>query len=180
VARPWLRFHTPSRPGEFHPEPLTGRVGDWRAGLGRSLCSLLARSFVRECHTISAVPRFQPPPRRTQHADFPHCALLFASPQGLWDLSAFALTYILRLRSCKSMDAFVISSLPSVWSETLQTAGLLRSTGVTPPQRCRVGGGALSRLRADLRPPLKLDVQFSRIQLSWMGLRSLKRGYQRD
>ena len=64
-----------------------GRVGDWRAGLGRSLCSLLARSFVCECHTISAVPRFQPPPRRTQHADFPHCALLFASPQGLWGLS---------------------------------------------------------------------------------------------
>ena len=125
VAQPWLRFHT----------PLIGRVGDWRAGLGRSLCSLLARSFVCECHTISAVPRFQPPPRRTQHADFPHCALLFASPQGLWDLSAFALTYILRLRSCKSMDAFVISSLPSLRSETLQTAGLLRSTGVTPPER---------------------------------------------
>jgi hypothetical protein len=40
-----------------------------------------------ECHTISTVPRFQPLPRRTQHADFPHCALLFASPQGLWDLS---------------------------------------------------------------------------------------------
>ena len=56
-------------------------------GLGRSSCSLLARSFVCECHTISTVPRFQPPPRRTQHADFPHCALLFASPQGLWDLS---------------------------------------------------------------------------------------------
>src|SRR5208337_2844540 len=67
--------------------PPLSRVGDWRAGLGRSLCSLLARSFVCECHTISAVPRFQPPPRRTQHADFPHCALLFASPQGLWDLS---------------------------------------------------------------------------------------------
>ena len=77
VAQPWLRFHT----------PLIGRVGDWRAGLGRSLYSLLARSFVCECHTISAVPRFQPPPRRTQHADFSHCALLFASPQGLWDLS---------------------------------------------------------------------------------------------
>ena len=44
----------------------------------------------------------------------------------------------------------------------------------------RVGGGALSCLRACLRPPLKLDVQFSRIQLSWMGLRSLKRRYQRD
>jgi hypothetical protein len=40
--------------------------------------------------------------------------------------------------------------------------------------RCRVGGGALSDLGADLRPPLKLDVQFSRIQLSWMALRSLK------
>ena len=33
------------------------------------------------------MPRFQPPPRRTQHADFPHCALLFASLQRLWDLS---------------------------------------------------------------------------------------------
>ena len=73
----WLRF----------PSPLISRVVDWRAGLGRSLYSLLARSFVCECHTVSAVPRFQPPPRRTQHADFPHCAHLSASPQGLWDLS---------------------------------------------------------------------------------------------
>src|ERR1700687_2469828 len=80
----------PSRPGEFHPEPLTGRVEDWRAGLGRSLYSLLSRPFVRECHNISTVPRFQPPPRRTQRADFPHCALLFASPQGLWGLSCWA------------------------------------------------------------------------------------------
>ena len=73
----------PSRTREI----VAGRVEDWRAGLGRSSCSLLARSFVCECHTISAVPRFQPPPRRTQHADFPHCALLFASPQGLWGRS---------------------------------------------------------------------------------------------
>ena len=36
---------------------------------------------------IPTMPRFQPPPRRTQHADFPHCAPPFASPQGLWDLS---------------------------------------------------------------------------------------------
>ena len=57
------------------------------------------------------------------------------SPQNYQDVSAFALTYILRLRSCKSMDAFVISSLPSLWSETLRTAGLLRSTGVTPLRR---------------------------------------------
>ena len=59
-------------------------------------------------------------------------------------------------------------------------AGSLRSMDITPLPRCRVGGGALNCLRADLRPPLKLDVQFSRIQLSWMGLRSLKRRYQRD
>src|SRR5499427_7974666 len=30
-----------------------GRVGDWRAGLGRCLCSPLARPFVCECHKIS-------------------------------------------------------------------------------------------------------------------------------
>src|SRR5262245_8245225 len=34
-------------------------------------------------------------------------------PQSRQDVSAFALTYSLRLRSCKSMDAFVISSSPS-------------------------------------------------------------------
>ena len=59
-----------SRPEEFHLQALLGRVEDWRAGVGRSLCSLLARPFVCECHTISTMPRFQPPPRRTQHADF--------------------------------------------------------------------------------------------------------------
>ena len=50
LVRPWLRFHT----------PLIGRVEDWRAGLGRSLFPLLARPFVCECPSISAVPRFQP------------------------------------------------------------------------------------------------------------------------
>ena len=44
-------------------------------------------------------------------------------PQNRQDVSAFALTYSLRLRSCKSMDAFVISSLPSRLKETLQTEG---------------------------------------------------------
>src|SRR5271166_3846769 len=63
------RFLPEVRPTEFnYPVDLIGRwrgdrfSGDWRAGLGRSLCSLLARSFVCECHTISAMPRFQPPP----------------------------------------------------------------------------------------------------------------------
>src|SRR5260221_13424225 len=60
------------------PSPLIGRVEDWRAGLGRSLGSLLSRPFVCECPTISTMPRLQPPPRRTQRADFPHCAPPFA------------------------------------------------------------------------------------------------------
>ncbi len=129
------------------------------------------------------MPRFQSPPRRTQHADFPHCAPPFASRQSLWDLSCWGdfrpvashsigvkqpssvvqplpipsfpaealsflsksseppgrfslrLTYSLRLRSCKSMDAFVISSLPSPMLETLQMAGPLRSTDITPLHR---------------------------------------------
>ncbi len=52
----------------------TGRVEDWRAGLGRG---------------VPTMPRFQPPPRRTQRADFPHCAPPFASCRGLWDLSCW-------------------------------------------------------------------------------------------
>jgi hypothetical protein len=40
---------------------------------------------------------------------------------------------------------------------------------VRQPLSCRVGGGALDCSRADLRPPHKLDVQFSRIQLSRNG-----------
>src|SRR5277367_6701082 len=45
---------------------------------------------------------------------------------------------------------------------------LLPSTGVTRFPRCRVGGGALSCLRANLRPPLKLDVQFSSYEGNWV------------
>src|SRR5580692_7659196 len=56
-------------------------------------------------------------------------------PQKRQDVSDFALTYSLRLRSCKSLDAFIISSLPSRLKETLQTAGPLRSTDITPLHR---------------------------------------------
>src|SRR5215475_7361284 len=56
-------------------------------------------------------------------------------PQKRQVVSAFALTYSLRLRSCKLMDAFVISSLPSRLKETLQTAGPPHSTDVTPLPR---------------------------------------------
>ena len=38
------------------PSPLISRVEDWRAGVGRSLCSLLSRPFVCECHIISTMP----------------------------------------------------------------------------------------------------------------------------
>src|ERR1700730_16112128 len=53
-------------------------------------------------------------------------------PQNRQDVSAFALTYSLRLRSCKLMDAFVISSLPSRLKEPLQTEGPPCSPDVTP------------------------------------------------
>jgi hypothetical protein len=36
------------------PSPLIRGSGDWRAGLGRSLCSLLARAFVYEYHSVPA------------------------------------------------------------------------------------------------------------------------------
>ena len=68
-------------------------------------------------------------------------------PQKRQDVSAFALTYSLRLRSCKSMDAFVISSLPPRLKETLQTEGPLCSAGVTP----------LPRSYGPIRHPLAFD-----------------------
>src|ERR1700694_431512 len=61
------------------------------------------------------------------------------SPQKRQDGSAFALTYILRLRSCKSMDAFVISSLPSLcwrlckWQGPFAPRTLRRFVATTDP-----------------------------------------------
>src|SRR6516164_10670541 len=60
-------------------------------------------------------------------------------PQKRQDGSAFALTYSLRLRSCKSMDAFVISSLPSLcwrhrkWQGPFAPQTLLRFIATTGP-----------------------------------------------
>src|SRR6516164_4833165 len=68
-------------------------------------------------------------------------------PQKRQDVSAFALTYSLRLRSCKVMGAFIISPSPSRLKETLQTAGPPRSTGVTP----------LRRYYGPVRHPLAFD-----------------------
>ena len=47
----------------------SARVEDWRAGLGRR---------------VSTAPRFQPPPRRTQRADFPHCAPHLLHVEAYW------------------------------------------------------------------------------------------------
>src|SRR5271165_1307412 len=61
------------------------------------------------------------------------------NPQNFQDVSAFALTYILRLRSCKSMDAFVISSLPSLcwrlckWQGPFAPRPLRRFIATTDP-----------------------------------------------
>ena len=65
------------------------RVESWR-GEDRDGELLFAGGF-RHCPVPQSVPwtRFQLPPHRTQHADFPHYALLFASCQGLWDLSSW-------------------------------------------------------------------------------------------
>jgi Homeodomain-like domain len=52
-----------------------GRVEDWRAGVDRSLCSLLSRPFVCECHTISTMPRFQPPATSNAACGFPRTTL---------------------------------------------------------------------------------------------------------
>src|SRR5215469_18336228 len=57
------------------------------------------------------------------------------SPQKRQVGSAFALTYILLLRSCKRMGAFVISPLPPVCWSSCTTAGPLHSTGITPLRR---------------------------------------------
>src|ERR1700746_3661038 len=60
-------------------------------------------------------------------------------PQKRQDGSAFALTYSLRLRSCKSMDAFVISSLPSLcwrrckWQGPLAPRTFLRFLATADP-----------------------------------------------
>ena len=51
------------------------------------------------------------------------------------DHSAFTLTYILRLRSCRSMGAFIITPLPHMLTKESRTAGSLCSTGVTPLRR---------------------------------------------
>ena len=51
-----------------------GKVGRWRRGLGRGLCSLFARPFVCACHNISTMLHFHTPTHQTGRANFPHPA----------------------------------------------------------------------------------------------------------
>src|SRR6516165_5141687 len=47
------------------------RVEDWRAGLGRSSCSLLTHPFVCECHSISTMLTFPIPATSNAAHGFP-------------------------------------------------------------------------------------------------------------
>ena len=65
---PWFRqvlkrpTHSPEELEAWLAIPYqTGRVEEWRGGLGRGLFSPVARPFVRGCPTISTVPRFHSP-----------------------------------------------------------------------------------------------------------------------
>jgi hypothetical protein len=53
-------------------------------------------------------------------------------PQKRQNGSAFALTYILRRRSCRLMGVVVIAPLPPMLSKAIQTVGSLCSPGITP------------------------------------------------
>jgi len=81
-------------PGNFTPKPLTGRVEDWRAGLGRSLYSLFSRPFrLRVSHYLDRAT-FPAPATSNAACGFSRTALLlFASPRGLWDLSCWGRTF---------------------------------------------------------------------------------------
>src|SRR5262249_29635978 len=86
------------------PPPVGSRAG--APAVGGGFPALLFR--LQDGFTVPPWPRFQPPPRQTQRADFPHCAFLLASYQGLWDLSCW--------------DRFQPWSLPPVICKTTQGA----------------------------------------------------------
>ena len=99
-------------------------------------------------HSQRLLHLFQPKPRRYRERQ---------------DRSAFALTYSLRLRSCRLMGAFIITPLPLMLTKSSRAAGSLCSTGVTPlpryygPSRHRLAFGRLpgsSGYTTYLAPPI--------------------------
>src|SRR6476659_6708407 len=95
---------------------------------------------------------------RTGQADLPHPAL------GQ-DFTLSRATPSAASEHLSELIGFPISMSFTTYCVCLELRSL-PFTGVTRIQRCRVGGGALDCSCAGLRPPHKLDVQFSRIQLS--------------
>src|SRR5215471_1323406 len=83
------------------------------------------------------------------------------SPQKRQDVSDFALTYSLRLRSCKVMDAFIISSLPSRLKETLQSSRAPSLGGRYPTSSLLRTRPPPSRLRSTSRFSRLYDLPFS-------------------
>ena len=65
------------------PPPVGSRAGAPAVGGGFPVPLFRLRNGF----TMPPWLRFQPPPRQTQRAVFPHCAFLLASYQGLWGLS---------------------------------------------------------------------------------------------
>src|SRR5215831_12752455 len=83
------------------------------------------------------------------------------SPQKRQDVSVFALTYSLRLRSCKLIDAFVISSLPSRLKETLQSSRVPSLRGRYPTSLLLRTRPPPSRLRSTSRFGRLYDLPYS-------------------
>ena len=82
MARTGLRM-MPTFPSS--PLRVGSRTGARRVGGGFPAALFRLRDGV----TIPPWPRFQFPPRQSEHADFPHSAFLPASPLGLCDLSGW-------------------------------------------------------------------------------------------
>src|SRR5208337_701682 len=97
-----LTRFTAHRYGVPRTPPSSCRVEVWRGGLGRCLCSRLARSFVCGCHIISTMLRFHTPAHQTGRAVFPHPAF----GQGLLNGNSHAFAHEpLPLRSLRLVQS---------------------------------------------------------------------------
>ena len=117
---------------------------------------------LRVSHHLGRATFTQPRRVGPQHADFPHCALLFASPQGLWGLS------------CRS--GFRCWSNHSVAIEQLQSLVQPSPTPPRPAEALSVPGSHLDVQSPELpgRVGLRLDVYSPPqvLQIRWTPLSS--------
>ena len=77
---------------------------------------------------------FHPPPRRTEHADFPHSALLFASQEDLWNVANWRYFRARGLTSIYSTPSnhFRLPLLVDPLSQVLQIAERFYQTPLPP------------------------------------------------